>query len=62
MLKVCFWIHRVDIEIVFQYVHPVTGAPLHEERVVAVRKELNLHHKVYQRDVIKTVVTLDTSC
>ena len=35
------WINRVTSEIVFQPLHPDTGAPVHEERVIAVREEPN---------------------
>merc|ERR1712136_735327 len=45
------WINRVASEIVFQPLHPDTGAPVHEERVIAVREEPNLHLEFYQRDV-----------
>ena len=31
--------------------HPNTGAALHDERVIAVREEPNLHLEFYQRDV-----------
>ena len=44
-----------DIEFVFQYVHPDTGAWFHEECVVAVREQTNFHLKIYQRDVSKGV-------
>ena len=37
------WILRVDIEFVFQNVHPDTGAPFHEKLVVPVREEINFH-------------------
>ena len=47
------WISRVDIEFVFQYVHPDTGAWFQEERVIGVREETNYHLKIYQRDVTK---------
>ena len=42
-LEVQFWINRVASNIVFQLWVPDTGAPLHEERVIAVRQELNVH-------------------
>ena len=45
------WISRVGSEIVFQPVHYDTGAPLHEERVITVRKKTNLHLELYQRNV-----------
>ena len=35
------WISRVASEIVFQPMHSDTGAPLHEERVMTVRKKPN---------------------
>ena len=44
-----------DIEFVFQYVHPDTGAWFHEECVIAVREQTNFHLKIYQRDVTKGV-------
>ena len=44
-----------DIEFVFQYVHPDTGAGFHEECVIAVREHTNSHLKFYQRDVTKGV-------
>ena len=37
------WIHRVDIEFVFQNMHPDTGDPFHVELVVPVREEINFH-------------------
>ena len=45
------WINRVTSEIVFQPLHLDTGAPLHEERVIAVREEPSLHLELYQRDI-----------
>jgi hypothetical protein len=51
IMKERIWINRVASEIVFQPLHPDTGAPLHEERVIAVREEPNLHLEFYQRDV-----------
>ena len=43
--------NRVACRIVFQPKHTETGAPLHGERVIAVREEPNLHPEFYQRDV-----------
>ena len=45
------WINRVESEIVFQPLHPDITAPLHEERVTAMREEPSLHFLFYQRDV-----------
>ena len=45
------WISRVASEIVFQLVHSDTGAPLHGERVITVRKKPNVHSELYQRNV-----------
>ena len=42
-----------DIEFVFQYVHPGTGAWFHEECVIAVREQTNFRLKICQRDVAK---------
>ena len=39
------------IWIAFLPSHPDNGAPLHEERMIAVREEPNLHYWLYQRDV-----------
>ena len=41
--KVQFWINRVASKIGFHPLDPDTGAPLHEERVIAVRQESNVH-------------------
>ena len=38
-------------EIVFQLMHPATGAPLHNERVVAVPEEFILPLEIHMRDV-----------
>ena len=43
VIKVQFWINRVASKIVFQPLVPDTGATLHEERVIAVRQESNVH-------------------
>ena len=40
------------IWIAFQSSHPDNGAPLHEERVIAVRDEPNLHYELHQRHAI----------
>ena len=46
------WINRVTSEIVFQPLHRGTSAPVHEERVMAVLVEPNLHFELYLRDII----------
>ena len=51
VIKVQFWINRVASKIVFQPLVPYTGAPLHEERVIAVRQESNVHFEFYLRNV-----------
>ena len=51
IMKERIWMNRVASEIVFRPLHPDTGAPSHDERVVAVREEPNLHLEFYQRDV-----------
>ena len=43
--------NRVACKIVFQPIHTDTGAPLHDELVIAVQEEPNLHPEFYQRDV-----------
>ena len=45
--EVQFWINRVASYFVFQPLDPDTGAPLHEEREIAVRQELNVHFEFY---------------
>ena len=52
VIKVQFWINRVASNIVFQPLDPDTGAPLHEERAIAVRQELNVLFEFYLRNVI----------
>ena len=47
LIKVQFWINRVASFIVFQPMDPDTGAPLHEEREIAVRQELNVLFEFY---------------
>ena len=39
IMKERIWFDRVASEIVFQPFHPITGASLHSERVIAVREE-----------------------
>ena len=39
--------------------HSDTGAPLHEERVMTVRKKPNVHLELYQRDVTGGMRTPD---
>ena len=51
LVKERLWINRVASEIVFQSLHPNTGAPLHEERVTGVREEANLHLEFYLQGV-----------
>ena len=46
-----FWINRVASLLCFKPLVPDTGAPLHEERVIAVRQELNVHFEFYLRKV-----------
>ena len=46
-----FWINRVASFLVFQPLDRDTGAPLHEERVIAVRQELNVHFEFYLLNV-----------
>ena len=41
ILKERIWTNRVDSEIVFPFLQPDIGAPLHAERVIAVREEPN---------------------
>ena len=45
------WISRVASEIVFQPTYSDTGAPLHEGRVLTVRRKPNLHPELFLRDV-----------
>ena len=45
------WINRVASEIVFQPFHTDAGAPLDEERVVALWGEPSLHFEFLQRGV-----------
>ena len=47
VIKVQFWINRVASFLVFQSLVLDTGAPLHEEREIAVRQELNVHVEFY---------------
>ena len=42
IMKERIWINRAASEIVFRPMLSDTGAPLHEERVITVRKEPNL--------------------
>ena len=51
LVKERLWTNRVASEIVFQSLHPDTGAPLHEERVTAVREEPNVHLEFYLQGV-----------
>ena len=39
------WINLVASEMVFQLFHPDTGAPLHDECVVAIREERHWLHE-----------------
>ena len=50
LMKERIWINRVASGFVFQSLHPDTDAPLHDECVIAVREELNLHLS-FQLDV-----------
>ena len=50
LMKERIWI-SCDCEIVFQPLHPDTGAPFHEERVMAAREGQNLHFEFLQRNV-----------
>ena len=50
-LREKLWTNRVASEIVFQFLHLDTGAPLHEERVTAVREKPNLHLEFYLQGV-----------
>ena len=45
------WLSVRSVSVVFQLLQPDTGAPLHEERVIAVRVEPDMHFESYQRDV-----------
>ena len=45
------WINRVTSEIVFQPLHPDACALVHEERVMTVLKEPNLHFELHWRDI-----------
>ena len=45
------WSKRVSCKIVFQPLHPDTGAPLHEERVITVREEAKLRPEFHLQDV-----------
>ena len=51
LVKERLWTNRVASEIVFLFLHLDTGAPLHEERVTAVREEPNLHLEFYLQGV-----------
>ena len=51
VIKVQFWSNRVGSKIVFQPWVPDTGAPLHEVRLIAVRKESNALFEFYLRNV-----------
>ena len=55
------WINRVTSEIVFQPLHPDTSAPLHEERVIEVRKQPKSHLKFYQEMSLIEYIALETS-
>ena len=50
-VKERLWANCVASEIVFQSLHPDTGAPSHEKRVTAVREESNLHLEFYLQGV-----------
>ena len=43
LMKERTWIIRVASELGVSAVHPDTDSPLHDECVIAVREELNLH-------------------
>ena len=43
IMKERIWLDRIANEIVFQPLHPETGAPLHDEHVIAVQEEPSLH-------------------
>ena len=45
-------------DIVFQLLHPATGAPLHNERVIAVPEEFILHPEFHLRDVTDAMQSL----
>ena len=42
----------------FQPLYPATGAPLHNERVIAIQEQTNLHLKFHLRDVTDGVLSL----
>ena len=50
-VKERLWTNRVASEIVFQSLHPDTGAPSHGERVTAVREKPNLHLEFHLQGV-----------
>ena len=56
------WIIFVASEILFQPMYSDTGAPLHEERVITVRKKPNLHLELCQQDVTCGMRTPDRVC
>ena len=49
--------NRIACKIMFQPVHTVTGAPLHDERVIAVREEPKLPVDVVSR-AFRTLTTM----
>ena len=52
IMKERIWINCVVSEIVFQPLHSDTDtSKLHDERIIAVREEPNLHIVFYQKDV-----------
>ena len=51
IVKERIWMNRVASEILFQPLHPDTGAPSHDECVIAVREEPTSHLEFHQRDV-----------
>ena len=54
LVKERLWTNRVASEIVFLFLHLDTGAPLHEERVTAVREEPNLQLKFHLHDGMRS--------
>ena len=51
IIKEQIWFNWMASEIVFQPLHPESGALLHNERAIAVPEEPILHLELYWRDV-----------